>query len=184
MSAGDRTVADVLADAQRLGTLGSQPVDEVIAHSRLFLPALVGLSGRVIDIGTGAGVPGLVLAEARHDLEFVLVDRREARADALRRAVAALGWTNRVRVVCADTADLGRDPEYSGTCVAVVSRGFGPPVTTLTEGRRFLTMGGVLVVSEPPVTDPDRWPLATLESLGFSQPQYLQGIAMFHVEHS
>ena len=88
---GRRTVAEVLADAQRLGTLGDRPIDEIIEHAQQFLAGLEGVTGTVVDIGTGAGVPGLVLAEARPDLTFVLVDRRQTRIDALSRGVTACG---------------------------------------------------------------------------------------------
>ena len=179
-----RSVADVLADAQRLGTLGDRPIEEVIDHARLFLAGLEGITGTVVDIGTGAGVPGLVLAEARPDLTFVLVDRREARTDALSRGVVACGLADRVAVIAGDTAAVACDERWAGRCAAVVSRGFGPPTETLEAARPFLQTGGRLVVSEPPEPDPDRWPEAELEALGFSKPQYFKGIVMFHVKPS
>lgn len=181
---GRRTVADVLAEAQRLGTLGDRPIDEVIEHARLFLAGLDSVTGTVVDIGTGAGVPGLVLAEARPDLTFLLVDRRAARTDALRRGVAACGLADRVTVVEGDTATVGRDARWAGQCAAVVSRGFGPPSDTLEAARAFLPVGGRLVVSEPPEPDPGRWPEPLLEALGFGKPLYFKGIVMFHVEQS
>jgi hypothetical protein len=55
---------------------------------------------------------------------------------------------------------------------------------TLQAARPFLQTGGRLVVSEPPEPDPDRWPEAELEVLGFSKPLYFKGIVMFHVEQS
>jgi len=181
---GRRSVADVLADAQRFGTLGDRPIEEVIEHARLFLAGLEGVSGTVVDIGTGAGVPGLVLAEARPDLAFVLVDRREARTDALSRGVVACGLADRVTVIAGDTATVARDERWEGRCSAVVSRGFGPPTETLEAARPFLERGGRLVVSEPPEPDPNRWPAAELEALGFSKPLNFKGIVMFHVEQS
>lgn len=183
MSTGSRTLVDVLLDAQRVGTLGSLPISEVIAHAQLFLPALEGVSGSVLDMGTGAGVPGLVIAEARPDLKLVLVDRREARIDAVRRGIGALGWSSRVSAITADTEKLGQDPEHHGAYAAVVCRGYGPPGHTLKAARAFLSVGGILVVSEPPARDDSRWAPEALSRHGFSQPLYLQGIVMFHVEH-
>jgi len=172
----------VLTRAQRLGTLGDRPITEVIDHARHFLPALTEVTGRVLDMGTGAGIPGLVIAVERPDLQLVLVDRRATRMDELARAVIALGIADRVTVVTADVDDLARDDEYRGKCEAVVSRGFGPPEITLRAARPFLPIGGRFVVTEPPVTDVSRWPDELVAELGFAQPQYLQGIAMFHVE--
>ena len=37
----------------------------------------------MVDLGSGGGVPGLVIARARPDLRLVLVDRRAARTDHL-----------------------------------------------------------------------------------------------------
>ena len=175
---------EVLERAQRLGTLGDRPIDEVIAHARNFVAALEGISGRVIDIGTGAGVPGLIIAYDRPDFHVVLADRRATRMDELTRAVKSLGWTNSVEVLTADLEDLGRDPRHSGSYDAVVARGFGPPENTLRCARPLLKTEGILVVSEPPEPQADRWPKTLCESLGFSEPQYLQGVGMFHVEHS
>lgn len=175
-------LVEVLTRAQRLGTLGDRPIDEVIDHARYFVAGLVGVTGRVLDMGTGAGVPGLVIAMDRADLELVLVDRRATRMDELSRAVISLGLTERVTVMTVDVETLARDENFVGECDAVVSRGFGPPEATLRAARPFLKNGGWCVVSEPPHRDPDRWPESLLQELEFSEPQYLQGIVMFHVE--
>lgn len=182
MAASSRTLVEVLGDAQRVGTLGNRPIADVIEHARLFLPALAQVEGRVLDMGTGAGIPGLVIAEARPDLTLVLVDRRQTRIDALQRAIASLGWSDRVVAVADDVLQLGKRSEYRHSCGAVVCRGFGPPYETLVSARPFLSLGGILVVSEPPIRDENRWPADVLAELGFSEPQYLQGIAVFHVE--
>ena len=91
MTASRKTLEDVLLAAQRLGTLGDRPIPEVIEHARYFVQALEGVTGCVADIGTGAGVPGLVIAVDRPDLDMVLVDRRENRMDELSRGVASMG---------------------------------------------------------------------------------------------
>jgi len=181
-SGGMDALRGVLLRAQRLGTLGDRPIDAVIDHARQFVTGLVDVTGCVLDIGTGAGVPGLVIAMDRPDLELVLVDRRATRMDELSRAVISLGLTTRVTVITVDVETLARDENYAAKFDAVVSRGFGPPEVTLRAARPFLKNGGRFVVSEPPSRDTNRWPERALRELGFSQPQYLQGIAMFHVE--
>lgn len=50
--------------------------------------------GRVGDIGSGAGLPGLVLAIARPDVEFVLIEPMERRVAWLREQADALGLDN------------------------------------------------------------------------------------------
>ena len=76
----DRLTA-VLARAQALGALGTWPIPEVLAHAREFVTALPTSTERVLDLGSGAGVPGLVIACERPELTVTLVDRRERRTD-------------------------------------------------------------------------------------------------------
>lgn len=54
---------------------------------------------RVADIGTGAGLPGIVLAIVRPDLSLVLIESLQRRCDFLREAVDRLELRNRVTVV-------------------------------------------------------------------------------------
>ena len=171
-----RSLEDVLGTAQRLGTLGALPIPDVIAHARQFVDALVGITGSVMDIGTGAGVPGLIIAVDRPDLTLVLTDRREARMDALARGVTAMGIRDRVTVLTAVVAVLGQSPEHASTYDAVVCRGFASPEVTATLARPLLKNGGTLFVSEPPTFDPSRWPVDLLNRLGFDPPEYRPGL--------
>lgn len=171
-----RSLEDVLGTAQRLGTLGALPIPEVIAHSRQFVDALVGITGSVMDIGTGAGVPGLIIAVDRPDMALVLTDRREARMDALARGVTAMGIRDRVKVLTADVAALGQSPEHVAKYDAVVCRGFASPEVTATLARPLLKNGGTLIVSEPPSPNPSRWTSELLEKTGFEAPEYLPGV--------
>jgi len=171
-----RSLEDVLGTAQRLGTLGSLPIPDVIAHSRQFVDALAGITGSVMDIGTGAGVPGLIIAVDRPDLTLVLTDRREARMDALARGVTAMGIRDRVTVLTSDVATLGQSSEHAATYDAVVCRGFASPDVTATLARPLLKNGGTLIVSEPPTFDPSRWPADLLNRLGFDPPEYRPGV--------
>ena len=161
-----------------MGTLGDRPIPEVIEHARQFVTALEGVTGKVIDIGTGAGVPGLVIAVDLPHLEVVLADRRATRMDALRLGVAALGLGERVSVVTADVDDLARDPAYAGTFDAVVCRGFGPPESTAPLARGLLKNGGRLIVSEPPSPDPSRWSEDLLKTARFAPPSYQPGVVV------
>ena len=182
VSSPRRTVLDVLREAQRVGTLGDRAVDDVIAHARQFLAALEGRTGRVLDLGTGGGVPGLVIADDRPDLQLTLVDRRATRMDALRLAVAGLGWEARVEVITADAETLSRDLDHQGVYDAVVCRGFGAPEVTARAARPFLKNGGVLVVSEPPGSDGSRWTPDLLGVTGFVGMRTLPGVAILSTE--
>lgn len=167
MSEPRRTLEEVLEAAQRLGTLGRMPIPDVIAHARQFVTAMTSVTGRVIDIGTGAGVPGLVIAVDRPDLVLTLADRRETRMDELARGVVAMGLFDRVSTVTIDIADLALDPDHRGGYDAVVCRGFGAPEVTATLARPLLKNGGSLIVSEPPSPDPSRWTEELLQRTNF-----------------
>ena len=171
-----RTVEEVLTTAQRVGTLGDRPIPEVMEHAKAFVEALVDITGTVIDIGTGAGVPGLVIAQERPDLALVLADRRATRMDALQMGVSGLGWEDRITVLTCDIADLGKQPEHAGQYDAVVCRGFGSPEVTAPLARPLLKNGGTLIVSEPPSPKPSRWTSELLEKTGFEPPEYLPGV--------
>lgn len=173
----------VLAEAQRIGTLGPAPVSETIRHSTWFADTLPPDTDRVVDLGSGAGVPGLIVAIVRPTVHVVLVDRRTKCADALRRAVHALGLADRVSVRCADAADLSQLPDWRHSFDAALSRGFGPPLVTLALSALFVRVGGIVVISEPPNDMPDRWAGIELTERGLSGPRRVGPVAVFHVEH-
>lgn len=156
---------DALARAQRLGVLGPAPLDDHLDHSRHFLRALEGVEGTVLDLGSGGGLPGLVIADARPDLRLVLLDAQERRVALLREAVDAMGCGARVIVLRGRAEDLGRSPEMRGHLDVVTARLFGAPGTTAECGAPFLRVGGVLLVSEPP-GPVLRWPAEGLHELG------------------
>ncbi len=158
----DPELIAILEGAQRLGILGPRPISDVIAHARGFVRALEEHSSvdSVLDLGSGAGVPGLIIAHDLPTTTVTLLDRRAKRTDVLERAIHRLGWGDRVVVVCGDvTAFQPIDPFG-----AVVARGFGPPEFTLASAARLVRPGQPIVISEPP--DQDRWDESLLERLG------------------
>lgn len=179
----DPELLAALADSQRLGLLGAgRGVAEIVDHAGAFVDALSGVAGTVIDLGSGGGVPGLVIARARPDLRLVLVDRRAARADHLVRLVGRLDLGDRVEVLAIDAATLGRN--RPGAADAVVARGFGPPAATLRAARPLLKDDGLVVVSEPPRCERGRWPATLLDELdliSMAQPDWR--VAVFRRVH-
>jgi 16S rRNA (guanine527-N7)-methyltransferase len=85
----------------------------------LEVPA-VGEAARIVDLGSGAGLPGLVLAIARPDAEVVLVESVGKKCAWLERTVSALGLEN-VRVVCARAEELEEEPFDVVTARALAS---------------------------------------------------------------
>jgi len=74
-----------------------------ILNSAIVAPLL--RPGRVGDVGTGAGLPGLVLAIARPDVDFVLIEPMERRVAWLNDQVRELGLRN-VEVVRARAEEV------------------------------------------------------------------------------
>ena len=161
----DPALVEALAESQRLGMLSDRPIAEVVEHAAAFVGALDAVAGTVIDLGSGGGVPGLVIARARPDLRLVLVDRRSSRTDHLRRLVRRLGIDERVEILAVDAADVPN--HLPSPAEAVVARGFGPPAVTLRAAVPLLRGGGLIVVSEPPQADRrERWPAPVLVAAG------------------
>ena len=77
-------------------------------------------SGRVGDIGSGAGLPGLVLAIARPDVEWILIEPMERRVAWLTEQVDALGLDN-VEVLRARAEDWKRGPILDAVTARAVS---------------------------------------------------------------
>ena len=156
----------VLTDARRLGLLGPGPVDEHIEHARGFAAAAGTPGRRVVDLGSGAGVPGLVLALTWPDVPLVLVEASQRRVMFLHDALARLGLSGRVTVVRARAEVLGRAEDWRGTAELVVARGFGAPAVVAECAAPLLATGGRLVVSEPPDRCGSRWPVEGVARLG------------------
>ncbi len=174
----------VLGEAQRVGALGAAPLSSVITHAAAFADALPDSVHSCIDLGTGAGIPGLVIAIARPTLSLTLIDRRAKRTDALQRAIRVLGVADRVTVLCADMMQWAKRPEARHQFDAAVTRGFGPPDLTLTTASACVRSGGVVVISEPPDDQPPRWSAELLRAAEVTSWERCGPVAVFHVEHS
>jgi 16S rRNA (guanine527-N7)-methyltransferase len=168
----DNPLLAALAESHLLGSLG-EPPDIAQAGSLPFVRQCP--PGRVAELGSGGGVPGLVIAWHRQDIELVCIERREQRADHLRRLVARLGLSKRVTVIGTDAARVGRDARTRESFDAVVARSFGPPAIVAEAASPLLRVDGVILVSEPPGM-PDRWPPTELQLLGLRTNGCVDGL--------
>ncbi len=171
---------EVLDRARTLGVLGPGPVQDHIDHAGRFVTALTGLpaGSRIVDLGSGGGVPGLVIADRCPELQVVLLDAMHRRTALLAEAISRLGWADRVSVLQSRAEIFGRDPSVRGSFDAVTARSFGPPATVAECAAPLLRAGGLLVVSEPP-EQADRWPAVGLEQLGLrTEPPSIPGLQL------
>ncbi len=99
---------------------------------------------RALDLGSGGGVPGVVLAIARPDVSWTLVDSVRKKAEALRSFVVALGLAN-VAVV-ADRAELlGRDSSHRERHDLLTARACAPLPVLAEYALPLLRTGGTVV---------------------------------------
>jgi 16S rRNA (guanine527-N7)-methyltransferase len=96
-------------------------------------------AARLADLGSGAGLPGLVLAIARPDAEAVLVESVGRKCAWLERTVGELGLTN-VRVACARAEEL-----EEGDFDVVTARALAALPVLCEYAAPLLREGGVLV---------------------------------------
>jgi 16S rRNA (guanine527-N7)-methyltransferase len=97
--------------------------------------------GRVGDVGSGAGLPGIVLAIARPDVEWVLIEPMERRVAWLTEQVEALGLDN-VEIVRARAEDWRAGP----TLDAVTARAVSALRTLVPITAPLVRNGGELVL--------------------------------------
>jgi 16S rRNA (guanine527-N7)-methyltransferase len=168
-----RQLAAQLEDARRRGMVGPGPVEAHLDHAEALAVAVdPDFHGRFLDLGSGAGVPGLILVALWPRATGILLDARRRRCSFLESAAGAVDLADRVSVACGRAEELARDQEFRGGFELVVARGFGAPATTAECAAGFLERGGRLAVSEPPgEVDPRRWPKAGLAELGLLGPE-------------
>jgi hypothetical protein len=105
---------------------------------------------RLLDLGSGGGLPGLVVAAGWPEASTTLLDANGRRTEFLRRAVERLGIGGHTRVVQARAEEVGRDLEFRAGFDVVLARSFGRPAVVAECAAPLLVQGGWLVVSEPP----------------------------------
>jgi 16S rRNA (guanine527-N7)-methyltransferase len=185
-----RTVSDevlgALAEARALGLLGPGPLDHHVASAERFATALehAKATGPAFDLGSGGGVPGLVLAEWFPEWEWVLFDAHRRRTSFLVSAVARLGLSRRVSVVRERAEVAGHSPDHRERYGVVTARSFGPPAATAEAAAAFVAVGGVVAVAEPP-DSVGRWNGSGLGSVGLApHPSTTRGVCVLRKERS
>ncbi len=108
---------------------------DCLAPVKLIRAACSG-QARIADLGSGSGLPGLVLASAMGDAGFNLVERMGRRAGFLRNTVAVMGMSNRVSVIQKDLS------EVQNSFDVITFRAFRPFKDIISDLDRILAPGG------------------------------------------
>ena len=147
-----RFTADLAREGETRGLIGPLELPRLwsrhILNSALVAPVL--RTGVVGDVGSGAGLPGLVLAIARPDVRFVLIEPMERRVDWLLEEVQALGLDN-VEVLRARAEDvrLGTPlDQVTARAVSALSKLIPLTVPLLRSGGELVFMKGERVDAE------------------------------------
>ena len=143
----DRYLAlvDEWRDRVQLTGADATEVPAVLVVGALCVVPFVPESGVLVDLGTGAGVPGIPIAVMRPRVRVLLADSGRKKAAFLAIAVRELGLSN-VDVVQARAEDLGRDAAHRGRCDAVTARALAPVRVIAEYALPLLRVGGEAVL--------------------------------------
>ena len=168
----DPGVRAALLRSHELGFLGTMAIDAQIDHALGFVSIIESLLGgsprSAVDLGTGGGVPGLVMVACWPEARVTLLDGNERRTAFLQETIDSRGMAGNAQVVRGRAEELGHNAELRQQFQVVTSRSFGIPALTAECGSAFLEVGGWMVVSEPPeeASAAERWPEAGLVAVG------------------
>ena len=147
-----RLYADVLSETNRVMNLTAITGEDEIARlhfldsaALLTLPGFPG--GRVIDVGTGAGFPGLALKIARPELSLVLLDSLDKRVGFLRGVCDRLGLAD---VTCVHARAEEAPAEYRAAFDCAVSRAVARLNVLCELCLPFVRVGGAFLAMKGP----------------------------------
>jgi len=125
-------------------------------------------AARVLDVGSGAGLPGIPLALARPDCSFVLLDSNRKKTRFMTQAAAELGLEN-VEVVSARIDDYRPKAPFD----TIVSRAYASLGELVSAARGICAPGGVYLIMK------GVYPLAELD--GLPAGLTVEGVHPLHV---
>jgi 16S rRNA (guanine527-N7)-methyltransferase len=144
--------ADLASRGEELGLIGplepprlwTRHILNCVLLAPLLRPGLVG------DVGSGAGLPGIVLAIARPDVQFVLIEPMERRVEWLEQESARLGLTNVavVRARAEETKLAAPLDQVTARAVTALTKLIPATAPLLRYGGEMLFLKGARVAEE------------------------------------
>ena len=133
--ADDTELLAALAVIQARGAIGERSLAGAVSHADRFVELVPTGCRSLVDLGSGGGLPALVIAWRRPDVSVTMVERRATRADLLRRAVTSLGMLERTTVVNDDVAAVATELPHA----------FERPLELVVDSFEFVHNNGLLV---------------------------------------
>ena len=120
----------------------------------LVLLSYLGDARSLVDVGSGAGLPGLPIKIARPELDVTLIEADQAKAAFLVHACAALGLQH-VDVVARRAEEAGRDPDLREKFDVAVARALAPMPVLVELCLPLVRVGGRLLAQKTETEDVD-----------------------------
>ncbi|MCS7224756.1 MAG: 16S rRNA (guanine(527)-N(7))-methyltransferase RsmG [Armatimonadetes bacterium] len=140
----------LMEGAKRLSLTSLRQPDEITLFH--FLDSLapvafgiIGERGSLIDVGSGAGFPGLPIAIMKNEIAVTLCEARKKKVEFLNLVVHHLGLKN-VRVLWERAETAARSEAHRECYDIAVSRAFGPVAVTLECTVPFVVVGGRVAI--------------------------------------
>ena len=122
-------------------------VEKLILDSLLFLKVLPSLCGSVLDLGSGAGLPGIPLKVVASWIDLTMLESKRRRASFLSTVVRELVLEG-ARVVYGRAEDSV--VQMAASFDVVVMRSVGRVGRVMPMALKFVRLGGTVVISGPP----------------------------------
>jgi 16S rRNA (guanine527-N7)-methyltransferase len=122
-----------------------------VADSLLCLRAGIPANAEVLDVGSGAGLPGIPLAVVRPDLRVTLLEANQRKAAFLERAVAELGLA--VSVIAGRAEDVAAGPPARERADVVAARAVAPLPVLVELALPLARVGGQAILLKGPRID-------------------------------
>jgi 16S rRNA (guanine527-N7)-methyltransferase len=139
-----------------------------------YLPA----GGRVLDIGSGAGFPGIPIKIARPSLQVSLIDSVQKKVAFQRHILRILGLQG-AEAVHGRAQDPAIQESLGGRFDAVISRAFSDTETFLSLSHPFLRPGGLALAMKGVVTDDEVDRVNKAMKKQYEHPQFFSFVLPF-----
>lgn len=134
----------------------TDPTEMIVKHAIDSAACLVGIAPEdhsMVDLGSGAGFPGLVLKSLLPRLRVSLLEAVAKKCRFLEHTATLLGWTGEeggINVICGRAEQIGKGQPYRGAFDLVVARAVAALPVVIELGLPLAKVGGKLIAMRGP----------------------------------